>query len=59
MPMLERFTVILYNYISNSVTTNACRRDLFCKGRLIDNIPPTSAALIKHALGSAYIAGHI
>ena len=44
---------------SNSVTTNGCRRDLFCKGRLIDNIPPTSAALIKHALRSAYIAGHV
>ena len=59
VPTLERFTVILYDRTSNSVTTNARRRDLFCKGRLIDNIPPTSAALITHALHSAYIAGHV
>ena len=58
MKTLETFTVILYDRTSNSVTTNACRRDLFCKGRSIGNIPPTSAALIKHALRSAYIAGH-
>ena len=59
MPTLERFTVILYDRTSNSVTTNACRQDLFCKGRSIDNIPPTSAAVIKHALRSAYIARHV
>ena len=59
MPTLERFTVILYDRSSYSVTTNACRRDLFCKGRSTDNIPPTSAALIKHALRSAYTAGHV
>ena len=59
MPTLERFTAILYDRTLNSVTTNACRGDLFCKGRSIDNIPPTSAALIKHALHSVYIAGHV
>ena len=58
MSTLERFTTILYDRTSNSVTTNVCRRDLLCKGRSIDNIPPTSAALIKHAR-SAYIAGHV
>ena len=41
------------------MTSDACRRDLFCKGRSIDNIRPTSAALIKHALRSAYILGHV
>ena len=50
---LERLTVILYDRTLNSVTTNACTRDLFCKGRLIDKKPRISAALKKHALHSA------
>ena len=49
-PVLERFTVLLYDRNSNSLNTNECRRDLFCQGRMIDNIPPTSAALFNHVL---------
>ena len=59
LPTLERFTVLLYNTKSNLLTTNECRRDLFCKGRMIDNIPPTSAALTNHVHRAAYIAGHV
>ena len=41
------------------MTTNTCRRDLFFKGKVIDNIPPTSAVLIKHVLRSGNIARDI
>ena len=57
MPTINRFTVLLYNKTSNSLTTNKCRRELFCQGREIDKIPPTEAALRKHTCRSAYIAG--
>ena len=59
LPIIERFTVLLYNSTSNCLTTNECRKDLFCKGRSIDSIPPTSAALSKHVLRSSYIAGYV
>ena len=42
MPTIERFTVLLYNRTSNCLKTNECRRELFCQGRSICNIPPTS-----------------
>ena len=58
MPTINRFTVHLYNKISNSLTTNECRRELLCQGREIDKIPPTEAALWKHRCISAYIAGY-
>ena len=58
MPTINRFTVLLYNKTSNSLTTNECRRELFCQGREIDKIPPTEAALWKHTCRSAYIAGY-
>ena len=58
MPAINHFTVFLYNKTSNSLTTNECRRELFCQGREIDKIPPTEAALWEHACRSAYIAGY-
>ena len=39
--------------------TNEYRRELFCQGRSINNIPPTSATLWIHTLRSCYIAGHV
>ena len=48
LPIIERFTVLLYNRTSNCLTTNECKKELFCKGRTIDNIPPTSVDLLKH-----------
>ena len=57
MPTINRFTVLLYNKTFNSLTTNKCRRELFCQEREIDKIPPTEAALWKHTCRSAYIAG--
>ena len=58
MSTINRFTVLLYNKTSNSLTTNECRRKLFSQRREIDKIPPTEAALWKHTCRSAYIAGY-
>ena len=48
LPIIEKFTIVLYNRTSNCLTTNECRKYLFCNGRTIDNIPATSATLLKH-----------
>ena len=60
MPTIDRFTVLLYSRTSNCLTTNECRRELFCQGRSIDNTPTTTtAALWKHTFRSCYVAGHV
>ena len=59
MPTIERFTDLLYSRTSNCLTTNEWKRELFCQGRSIDNIPPKSAALWKHTLRSCYVAGNV
>ena len=38
---------------------NNCRRNLFTKGRSIENIPPTKVALKEHIRRAIYQAGHI
>ena len=59
MPVLERFVVLLYHRTSNCTEVNSCRRELFCKGRAIDNIPPTQGALLQHVKRAAYIGGYV
>ena len=54
--ILEGSTVLLYSRSSNCLITNECRRELFCIGRSIEAIPPTSAALAKHVTRASYIA---
>ena len=59
MPQIERFVVLLYDKTSECSTVNEARKDLFTrKGRSIESIPPTSAALLQHVKRSAYQAGH-
>ena len=58
-PVLERFTVLLYDRNSNLLNTNECRRDLFFQDRMIDNISSTSSALFNHVLRASYIAGYV
>ena len=41
------------------LSTNEYRRDKFPQGRSIDNIPPTSAALMKHILSSPFITSQV
>ena len=55
----KQFTVLLYSRSLNALTTNECRRELFCQDRAIDNIPATGAALWKHVLRAAQYAGHV
>ena len=60
MPTLGWFTVLLYSHSSNALSTNKCRRELFCQDMAIDNIPPTEATLWKHMLlRTAYYSGHV
>ena len=58
LPAIERFTGLLYRRSSNCVTTNDCRRDLFCQGRSTDNIPPSKFCTLE-TLRSSYVAGYI
>ena len=58
MPLLERFVALLYHRTSNGIDVNSCRRELFCQGRAIDNIPPTQDALHQHVRRAAYIGGY-
>eukprot|EP00745_Piridium_sociabile_P022176 TRINITY_DN34414_c0_g1_i10.p1 TRINITY_DN34414_c0_g1~~TRINITY_DN34414_c0_g1_i10.p1 ORF type:complete len:283 (-),score=55.29 TRINITY_DN34414_c0_g1_i10:371-1219(-) len=56
--LLERFTIVLYDKTSNLESVNECRRSLFCqKGKTMETIPPTQAALLQHAKRAAYQAG--
>ena len=59
IPAIERFTVLLYQRSSNCMDTNECRQELFCQGKSIDSIPPTSVALMQDTLRAAFIAGHV
>lgn len=57
--IFERFVILMYRKTSSNFTVNHERKELFTsKNHLIENIPPTSAALTKHVLRSAYQAGH-
>ncbi len=59
MGPLERFTVLLYDRTSSHDSVNQARKQLFTqKGRAIDGISPTQAALIQYTKRAAYQAGH-
>ena len=58
-PILERYTVIMYDRTSTCRSVNTARKDLFTrKGREIDNIPPTADALLQHAKRTVFQSGH-
>ena len=59
MPLLERYVVLLYHRTSTCVTVNSCRRELFCNGRAIDNMPPTRDALLQHTKRAAFLGGFV
>ena len=46
-PVFERFTVILCHLTSNMLSTKECKKNPFCQAISINNIPPTSAPLVK------------
>jgi len=55
--MLERYTILLYNKSSTLESVDEARMELFCReNRLMENIPPTSDALLQHARRATYQA---
>ncbi|MES9879584.1 MAG: TCR domain-containing protein, partial [Sedimenticola sp.] len=59
IPTIERFVVLMYDRTSCCDNVDDARKELFTqKGRSIENIPPTSAAMYQHAKRAAYQAGH-
>ncbi len=59
LPLLEQFVVLLYDCTSSLEHVNDSRKELFTKkGRAIDLLPPTQAALFQHIKRAAYQAGH-
>ena len=59
MPLLERYTVLLYDRTSNKMTVNEARKQLFAKkGRRMEDLPPTQAALVQHAKRAAIQSGY-
>jgi len=56
--MLEKFTIYLYDRTSNAETIDEARQELFTKkGRAMDAIPPTRAALEQHVRRAIYQGG--
>ena len=57
--VLERFTILLYDRTSDLVCIDEARKHLFTKkGRAMDAIPPTRAALVQHIQRTVYQGGH-
>jgi hypothetical protein len=47
--VIERFVILMYDRTSDSDYVNMCRKQLFSfKGRTMETIPPTHAALMQH-----------
>ena len=47
---LETFVILLYDKTSECTHVNEVRKVFFVKGRQIDHIPPTRAALKEHVI---------
>ena len=59
MATIERFVTLMYDRTSTEVNVNDARMKLFCrKGRALEAIPPTQAALLQHTKRAVYQAGH-
>ena len=57
--VLERFTILLYNCTSTIVNIDEAHHELFTKkGRVMDALPPTKAALVQHIRRAVYQSGH-
>ena len=59
LAVLERFTILLYDRTSAESDINKDRQDLFCKkGRQMEALPPTRAALLQHVKRAVYQGGY-
>ena len=59
MKDIERFFIVAYDRGSSCETVDGCRKNLFCKGRSIENIPPTKGALTEHLKRAIYQSGYV
>ena len=58
LAQLQRFVVLMYDRSSNKTSVNALRKHLFTKkGRPMEALPPTEAALLQHARRAVYQSG--
>ena len=56
----ERFVILIYDRTSSEEKVNEARKQLFSqKGRPMDGLPPSQAALVEHIKRAAYQAGHV
>ena len=59
MELLQRFVILMYDRTSNKTNVNDARKALFSKkGKSLDLIPPTLAALYEHTKRATLQAGH-
>ena len=57
MSLLERLVLLMYDRTSDIMEVNEARKQLFAhKGRTLENIPPTQAALKQHIKRACYQA---
>ena len=57
--VLERFTILLHDRTSDLMSIDETRKYLFTKkGRAMNAIPPTRAALVQHIRRAVYQGGH-
>lgn len=57
MLLIARFVVSMYDRVSEVLTVNEARKQLFTqKSRAIENLPPTKAALVQHVKRACYQA---
>ena len=60
MSTIERFVVLMYDRTSSCESVNEARQELFAhKGRAIELIPPTSAALFQHVKRAVFQAAYV
>ena len=59
-PIIERFVVLMYDRTSSSESVDTARKELFTqRGRSLEFIPPTSAALFQHTKRAVFQAAYI
>ena len=57
--VLEHFTILLYNRTSITVNIDeGCCKLFTKKGKAMDALPPTKAALLQHIRRAVYQGGH-
>ncbi|XP_048003917.1 uncharacterized protein LOC125240114 [Leguminivora glycinivorella] len=60
LPILEKFTIAMYDKSGSCTDVNSCRKELFTKkDRSIENLPPTQDSLKQHILRAVYQGGHV